>query len=57
MTNTLRESLKAGTKKYKFGEKLRLAWVFESIFEKFLLGISVASLVYSIIRIIVQGIW
>lgn len=57
MDNTLRESLKAGTKKYKFGEKLRLAWVFESIFEKFLLGISIMALIYSIIRIIVQGFW
>jgi len=57
MTDPIRELTKAGKRKYKFGEKMRLAWVFESIPEKILLGVSIIALLYSIIRIIAQGVW
>lgn len=41
----------------KFGEKLRLAWYFETTFEKILILLSLLSLFYSIFRIIMQGFW
>ena len=40
-----------------FGDKLRLAWYFETPFEKVTLFVAFIALVYSIIRILVQGFW
>jgi len=54
--DNLRKSIKE-TQKLKFGEKLRQDWYFESFFEKGLLAVSLCALLYSVIRIIMQGFW
>ena len=43
--------------KLKFGEKMRLAWYFESKFEKIIIVLSLVALFYSIFRIMAQGFW
>ncbi|MFQ5531661.1 MAG: hypothetical protein ACE5ES_03545 [Candidatus Nanoarchaeia archaeon] len=43
--------------KIKFGEKMRLAWYFETWFEKLIVVLGTLSLFYTIIRMIVQGVW
>jgi hypothetical protein len=43
--------------KLKFGEKLRLAWYFETTFEKVIILLALLSLFYSLFRIIAQGFW
>jgi|TARA_R100000049_G_C1943266_1_gene87765 hypothetical protein len=43
--------------KYRFGEKLRLAWYFETALQKLFIVLATLSLLYSIFRIIAQGFW
>lgn len=43
--------------KKPFSEKVKLPWYFETWFEKLIVVLGVISLFYSVLRIIMQGVW
>ena len=55
--NQIRKSLTETQRNLKYFEKFRLDWYFSGYFEKVLLILSFVSLIYTIVRIIFQGVW